>query len=308
MIAMRTLVECVPNFSEGRDHAVIARIVSAARDVTGIVVLDQHSDASHNRSVLTFVGPPEVVREAAVRLVGQAARSIDMNSQRGVHPRIGATDVVPFVPVSGVTMEDCVQLAHAAGMEIFERYAVPAYFYEAAAMREHCRGLENIRRGQYEELREAVKSDPLRRPDVGGPLLHPTAGATVVGARKFLIAFNVNLNTSDLSVARMVARNVRASSGGLPALKAIGLLLSVSSSLSRAQVAMNLTDFAQTSIPAAFDAVRQEAQRLGSDVHSSELVGLAPEAAFTGATPEQVGLPPQAFEQIFERRLARLLP
>jgi glutamate formiminotransferase len=301
---MRQLVECVPNVSEGRDSAVIDQLVSAVRNVPAVALLDLHSDASHNRSVLTFVGTPDAVREAAVRLAGEAARLIDMNIQRGAHPRIGATDVIPFVPVSGVTMYDCVQIAHQTGQEIFRRFSVPIYFYEEAALRPECRALENIRRGQYELLREAVKTDILRRPDIGGPFLHPTAGATVVGARKFLIAFNVNLNSLDVTLAQAIARRIRASGGGVPSLKAIGVLLNPGTAEARAQVAMNLIDFDQTSIPTAYGAVEREAQQLGISLHSSELVGLAPEAAFAGCTVEQVGLPPAASDQIFERRLA----
>ena len=301
---MEPLVECVPNFSEGRDAAVIDRIVSAVRDVPAVAILDLHSDASHNRSVLTFVGPPNPVQEAAVRLVGEAARWIDMNRQRGAHPRIGATDVVPFVPVSSVSMRSCVEIAHAAGHEIFRRFSIPVYFYEEAALRPQCWALENIRRGQIESLREAVKTDPLRQPDVGGPLLHDSAGATVVGARKFLIAFNVNLDTSDVAMAKAIASKIRASNGGLPSLKAIGVLANLDSPSSRAQVAMNLVDFAQTSIPVAYQAVAREAQALGISVHGSELVGLAPERAFAGASMEEVGLPAASINQIFERRLA----
>ena len=315
---MPTLVECVPNFSEGRDAEKIARIVDAARAVPGVAILDLHSDASHNRSVLTFVGAPEAVREAAIRLVGEAARLIDMNAHRGEHPRIGATDVVPFIPVEGVSMEDCVRIAHAAGEEIFRRFAIPVYFYEAAALRPNRRPLENIRRGQYEGLREAVLTDSSLRPDVcsstGGPALHPTAGATAVGARKFLVAFNVNLNTSDVAIAKMTARKIRTSGGGLPALKAIGVLLhhevrleGQGSEQDRAQVSMNLTDFEQTSMLAAHQAVEREVARLGVSIHSSELVGLAPQAAFGGATPAQLKLANFSAGMIFENRLKTTL-
>jgi len=301
---LEPLVECVPNFSEGRDASIIDRIAGVVRDVPAVVILDLHSDASHNRSVLTFVGPPSAVQEAAIRLVGEAARWIDLNVQRGAHPRIGATDVVPFIPVSNVSMRSCVEIAHAAGREIFRRFTIPVYFYEEAALRPQCRALEDIRRGQFESLRETVKSDPSRRPDVGGPLLHPSAGATVVGARKFLVAFNVNLNTPDVAVVKAIARKVRASNGGLPALKAIGVLAGLDALPGRAQVAMNLVDLAQTAIPSAYQAVVREAQALGVSVHSSELVGLAPEQAFEGASMKELGLPPGSIDQIFERRLA----
>ncbi|MSO20942.1 MAG: glutamate formimidoyltransferase [Acidobacteria bacterium] len=321
---MRTLVECVPNFSEGRDAEKISRIVDAARAVHGVTIFDLHSDASHNRSVLTFVGAPDAVGEAAIRLVGEAARLIDMNAHRGEHPRIGSTDVVPFVPVEGVTMEDCVRIAHAAGEEIFRRFAIPVYFYEAAALRPNRRLLENIRRGQYEGLREAVLTDPSRLPDVcsstGGPQLHLTAGATAVGARRFLVAFNVNLNTNDAAIAKMIARKIRTSGGGLPALKAIGVLLHYDATggspeqgsaparaETRAQVAMNLTDFEQTSMLVAYQAVEREAAQLGISIHSSELVGLAPQAAFGGAPPEQLKLANFSSRMIFEQRLDAVL-
>jgi glutamate formiminotransferase len=303
---LEPLVECVPNFSEGRDAAIIERIVAAVSQVPQVAVLDLHSDAGHNRSVLTFVGPPNAVQEAAVRLVGEAARWIDLNVHCGAHPRIGATDVVPFVPISAVSMDKCVQIAHAAGRDIFQRFAVPVYFYEAAALRPEHRALEDIRRGQFEYLREAVKTDVARRPDIGGPLLNETAGATAVGSRKFLVAFNVNLNTSDVNVARAIARKVRASNGGLPALKAIGLRVDVPRE--RAQVAMNLCNFEQTAIPAAYQAVVQEAHTLGASVASSELVGLAPARAFAGASMAELSLPSTASDQIFERRLAKHFP
>lgn len=305
---MQRIIECVPNFSEGRDAGVIERIAQSVRDVPGATILDLHSDAGHNRSVLTFAGEPEAVQEAAVRLVGRAAELIDMNRQHGAHPRIGAADVVPFVPVAGVSMYDCVQLAHAAGQRMFQRFGVPIYFYEAAALRPECRALEDIRRGGYEQLRELVSKDVLRRPDLGGARLHPTAGATVVGAREFLVAFNVNLATSDVSIARTIARRVRSSGGGLPALKAIGVLLEDAARRPRAQVAMNLTDFTETSLPAAYEAVLRQARHLGVAVVESELVGLAPQEAFAGVDPRQVGLPESAAGQILERRMASLLP
>jgi glutamate formiminotransferase len=201
-----------------------------------------------------------------------------------------------------------VQIAHAAGREMFKRFGVPIYFYEAAALRPECRALEDIRRGQYEQLRELVKSDLLRRPDIGGAQLHSTAGATVVGARKFLVAFNVNLDSADVAIAKAIARKIRASGGGLPALKAIGVLLQDEASHPRAQVAINLTDIEETNLPAAFQAVAEQASKLGVSLAGSELVGLAPQAAFAGVPPRQVGLPESAADQFLEQRLARLLP
>ena len=238
----------------------------AIQSVDGIVVLDREMDADHNRSVVTFVGPIETVVEAAVRGVERAAALIDLNRHSGAHPRLGATDVVPFVPLEGVGMEECVGLALRAGEEIWRRCGIPVYYYEAAARQPERAKLENIRRGQFEGLREEVRSNPARRPDVGGPELHPTAGATVVGARKFLIAYNINLATADVEVARRIARKVRASSGGLAHVKAMGVELK---DRGRAQVSMNLTDFEQTPVHVVFEAVRREAQHEGTDIEGS---------------------------------------
>ena len=276
---MRTLVECVPNFSEGRDRGKVEQIAAAIETVPEVYLLDVHLDPDHHRSVITFAGSKETVGEAAVRAVGRAADLIDLNQQEGEHPRIGAADVVPFVPMEGVTLEDCVAIARQAGEEIFRRFQIPVYFYEAAALRPERRRLEHLRRAGYERLKRLVLEDPTLQPDVGEPRLHPTAGATIVGARPFLIAFNVNLNSSDRKVAQEIARRVRSSGGGLPGVKAIGLLLKsrlVGGEEGQAQVAMNLTDFERTSLAMAFYAVEQEASRLGVSIQSSELVGLIP--------------------------------
>ena len=207
---MKRLIECVPNFSEGRDPAKVEAIVAAMREVPGVFILDRESDADHNRSVITIVGEPEPVAEAALRGVGKAAESIDLTRHIGAHPRLGATDVVPFIPIEGATIEDCVALAKKVGREIWERFHIPVYFYEAAAQRPDRANLENIRKGQFEGLREEVLRNPDRSPDVGDPLLHPTAGATVVGARKFLIAYNINLNTP-ISKSPSASRKISAS-------------------------------------------------------------------------------------------------
>ena len=275
---MRGLVECVPNFSEGRDFAVVEEIVRAIQSVDGVVVLDREMDPDHNRSVITFAAPLEKAGEAAVRSVEAAARLIDLNRHTGEHPRVGAADVVPFVPLEGVRMEDCIALAHHAGEEIWRRCGIPVYYYEAAAKQPERVNLENIRRGQFEGLREEVRSNPSRRPDLGGPELHPTAGATVVGARKFLIAYNIYLATGEVAVARRIARQVRASSGGLPFLKAMGIEVQ-----GRAQVSMNLTDYEQTPVHVVFEAVRQEAAKEGTTIESSEIVGLIPNRALDAA-------------------------
>lgn len=273
---MRRLVECVPNFSEGRDSAKVEAIVAAIREVPGVLVLAHESDADHNRSVITIAGDPDIVMEAAVRSVGKAAELIDLTKQAGVHPRIGAADVVPFVPLEGVTLEDCVALAKLAGGEIWRRYRIPIYFYEAAAQRADRVNLENIRRGQFEGLRQEIAANPDRAPDVGDRALHPTAGATVVGARKFLIAYNILLNTRDVEVAKRVAKAVRFSSGGLRYVKAMGVYLDARN---LAQVSMNLTDFEQTPLHRVFEMVQSEAGRYGASIVSSELIGLIPRRA-----------------------------
>jgi len=272
----KTLVECVPNFSEGRDPAKVDAIVSAIQSVPGLVILDREMDRDHNRSVITFAGPADRVIEAAFRGVEKAVSLIDLRQHTGVHPRIGAADVVPLVPVSGVTLEDCARLAEKLGRELWERLRVPVYLYEAAARRPDRVNLENIRRGQFEGLREEIRTNPDRMPDFGDRELHPSAGATVVGARKFLIAYNINLGTADVEVARRIARAVRFSSGGFRFVKAMGVPLA---SRSMAQVSMNLTDFEQTPVHRVFEAVRAEAERYGVSVVGSEIVGLIPKRA-----------------------------
>jgi len=268
----RPLAECVPNFSEGRDLAKVGAIVAAIESTDGVLLLDSASDADHNRCVVTFVGPPQVVLEGALRGAAKAFELIDLNRHEGVHPRIGAMDVLPFVPLEDLTLQDCARLAWQAGEEIWRRLRVPVYLYEAAALRPERVNLAEIRRGQFEGLRQEAPRNPDRRPDIGGPELHPTAGAAAVGARKFLIAFNVNLETTDVEVAKRIARAVRSSSGGLPYLKAMGVPLR---SRNQVQVSMNLTVFEQTPLQVAFEAVRREAARHGVSVAGSEIVGLA---------------------------------
>ncbi|MBZ5503245.1 MAG: glutamate formimidoyltransferase [Acidobacteriia bacterium] len=297
---MKQIIECIPNFSEGRDPAKLAAIVAAMREVPGVFVLGQESDADHNRSVVTLAGEPEAVAEAAVRAAGRAAELIDLTRQTGAHPRIGATDVVPFVPIRGVTMQDCVALAKKAAREIWERYRIPVYLYEAAAQRPERVNLENIRRGQFEGLREEVLHNPDRAPDVGEARLHPTAGATVVGARKFLIAYNINLNTSDVAIAKRVAKTIRFSSGGLPCVKAMGVDLRARN---LAQVSMNLTDFEQTSVHRVFETVKQEAGRFGVSIAGSEIVGLIPRRAIESAAEFYLQIEDFSPAQVLENRL-----
>jgi len=272
----RQLVECVPNFSEGRDQAKIDAIVASILAVPEVVLLDRESDADHNRSVLTFVGPPAAVAEAALRCVEKAIALIDLTGHQGAHPRIGAADVIPFIPIEGVTLEDCVGLAERVGQQIWERFRVPVYFYEAAARRPERTNLENIRRGQFEALVREMGVEPARTPDCGDPVCHPTAGATVVGARKFLIAYNINLGTPDVAIAKKIAKTIRFSSGGFRFVKSMGVMLA---SRNLAQVSINLTDFEQTPMHLVFETVRREAERYGVPVVGSEIVGLIPRKA-----------------------------
>jgi len=301
----RRLIECVPNFSEGRDREKVAALVDAVRSVSGVIFLGLELDPDHNRSVLTFAGPPENVAEAALRVVGKAVEVIDLTQHAGAHPRVGAADVVPFVPIEGVTLEECARIAHQVGHEIWRRYQVPVYFYEAAARRPDRVHLENLRRGQFETLREEVLTDSVRAPDVGEPRLHPTAGAVVVGARKYLIAFNINLNTPDVEVAKKIARAIRYSSGGFRYVKAIGVPLG---SRRLAQVSINLTDFEQTPLHRIFETVRLEAARYGADIAGSEIVGLIPRRALEAAGEYFLRCENFTPDSVLEDRLAREVP
>jgi glutamate formiminotransferase len=302
---MERLIECVPNFSEGRDVAKLDALAATMGAVPGVWVFDRHSDTDHNRSVITIAGRPEAVAEAALRGVGQAARLLDLTQHSGAHPRLGATDVVPFVPLQGCTMDDCVAIAHRVGRDIWRRYRIPVYFYEAAALRPERKNLENVRRGQFEGLGGAeLERDAARAPDVGDAKLHRTAGAVAVGARKFLIAFNINLETTDLSMARKIARTVRASNGGLPHLKAIGVDLK---SRGLTQVSMNLTDFEQTPLDRVFRALEQEAERHGCRIVESEIVGLVPQQAIEMIGGFDLHLHNFTGAQILENRLAEAI-
>jgi glutamate formiminotransferase / formiminotetrahydrofolate cyclodeaminase len=297
---MKRIVECVPNFSEGRDTAKVDAIIAAMREVPSVFLLDRESDADHNRSVITLAGEPEAVAEAALRGVGKAAELIDLTKHTGAHPRMGATDVVPFIPIEGVTIEDCVALAKKTGREIWERFRIPVYFYEAAAQKPDRANLENIRKGQFEGLRDDVLRNPDRAPDVGEPRLHPTAGATVVGARKFLIAYNINLNTPDLDIAKRISKNIRFSNGGLRYVKAMGVDLRARH---LAQVSINLTDFEQTPIHRVFEMVKREAERYGITIVGSEIVGLIPKRAIEMTSDFYLQLENFSPAQVFENRL-----
>src|SRR5580698_5960737 len=301
---MKRLVESVPNFSEGRDTAKIDAIIAAMREVPGVFLLDRESDADHNRSVVTLAGEPEAVAEAALRGVGKAAELIDLTRHTGAHPRMGATDVVPFIPIEGVTIEDCVALAKKVGREIWERFRIPIYFYEAAAQRPERTNLENIRKGQFEGLRDEVLRNPDRVPDVGEPRLHATAGATVVGARKFLVAYNINLNTPDLEIAKKIGKNIRFSNGGLRYVKAMGVDLRARN---LAQVSINMTDFEQTPLHRVFEMVKREAERYGVSIVGSEIVGLIPKRAIEITADFYLQLENFSPAQVFENRIAASL-
>jgi len=300
----RQLIECVPNFSEGRDLQKIDAIIESILAVPEVVLLDRESDADHNRSVLTFVGPPAAVADAAFRCVEKAVSLIDLRTHTGAHPRIGAADVVPFIPIEGVTVEECVRLAERVGQQIWERLRVPVYYYEAAARRPERTNLENIRRGQFEALVKEMGTVAERAPDCGDPVCHPSAGAVVVGARKFLIAYNVNLGTPDLSIAKKIAKTIRFSTGGFRFVKSMGVMLA---SRNLAQVSINLTDFEQTPLHLVFETVKREAERWGVPVVGSEIVGLIPKKAIEMSAEYFVRFENFRPELVLENRIAEAL-
>ncbi len=297
---MAEVVECVPNFSEGRRREVIDKITSSIRSVTGVKVLDVESDTDHNRSVVTFVGDGESVKEAAFRGARTAKELIDLNKHSGQHPRMGALDVLPFVPISGVSMEDCVAVANQVGERIARELGIPVFLYEAAARRPERKNLENVRRGEFEGLREAIGRDDMRVPDYGPRAVHPTAGATAVGARMPLIAFNVNLKSTDITVAKDIARKIRASSGGLPHVKALGLSLA---DRRMVQVSMNLTDYTVTPVSTVFDAIQREAKDRGIEIAEGELIGLIPLDAVCEVTAKTLKILAFGSKQVLERRI-----
>ncbi len=298
------IVECVPNFSEGIDRGKVEEIVRSMR-VDGVHLLDYSLDADHNRSVVTIAGAPDAVVEAAVRGAGKAAQLIDLTKQTGAHPRIGAADVIPFVPVSGISLVQCAMLARQAGLAIWRRFGVPVYFYEAAASRPDRVNLEDVRRGQFEGLQRESLRDTRRQPDVGGPELHPTAGASAVGARKFLIAYNIYLATTGtaeaVTMARSIAREIRASGGGLFGVKAMGVMAN-----GRAQVSMNITDFLKTPMTKLHSAITEIAARHGVEIADGEIIGLIPELAYE-PNADWVRQTPQfdPEDKVLERRLKR---
>jgi glutamate formiminotransferase len=298
---MSTLVECVPNFSEGRDKGKVDAIVAAMK-LEGVYLLDREMDADHNRCVITLVGQREAIQEAAIRGVGKAAELIDLNVHKGAHPRMGAADVVPFIPIDGVTIGDCVAMARHVGEEIWKRFQIPVYLYEAAATTPERQNLESIRRGQFEGIRAEIATNVARRPDFGEARVHPTAGATVVGARKFLIAYNVFLNTPDVEIAKKIAKTVRFSNGGMRFVKGAGFLVR-----GLAQVSMNLTDFEQTPVHRVFEMVKREAARYGVAPVSSEIVGLIPKKALEQAAEWFLQVENFDSSLILENRLAAVM-
>ncbi|WP_371368347.1 Glutamate formimidoyltransferase [Sporomusa rhizae] len=269
---MGKLVECVPNFSEGRRPEVIAAIAGEVEKVEGVTLLNVNSDASHNRTVVTFVGEPQAAKLAALNACAKAAELINMEQHHGEHPRIGATDVIPFIPVSEITMEECVQLANELGQEIAGKLNIPVYMYEAAAKTPARVKLPDVRKGEYEGLKTAIAA-PERHPDYGPAKMHPTAGATVVGARQFLIAYNINLSTSDVNIAKKIASTIREAKGGFKYCRAMGVMIE---DRNMAQVTINMVDYTGTPLHRVFETVKSEAARYGVNVIGSEIVGMVP--------------------------------
>ncbi|MEK6302581.1 MAG: glutamate formimidoyltransferase [Acidobacteriota bacterium] len=297
---MRNIVECIPNFSEGRRAQVIDQIVAAIKSVPGAVLLDSESDADHNRSVVTFVAEPDRVVDAAIAAAKKAAELIDLNKHSGEHPRMGATDVIPFVPISGVTMDECVQLARTCGERMWSELGIPVYLYEKAATRPERENLATVRKGQFEGIRDEIAINEARRPDYGEARVHPTAGITAVGARPPLIAYNVNLGTSDIEIANKIARAVRHQTGGLRFVKALGFELKDRGIV---QVSMNMVNYEGTPLFRAFEMIKREAERYGVSVVGSEIVGLVPQRALNAAADFYLQLESFSEEQILEQRL-----
>ena len=301
---MKQIVECVPNFSEGRDPQVIDQLVAAITTVRGVFVLDREMDSDHHRSVITYAGEPHACVEAAVRVAAKAAELIDLTQHHGAHPRMGALDVLPFVPIKGVTMDDCVQLAHRAGERIARELKIPVFLYERAATKPQRANLADIRRGEFEGLRREIEINPARQPDFGDPLLHPTAGAVAVGARPALIAYNINLGTGDLEIAKRIARAVRGSSGGLQFVKALGLALKERGLV---QVSMNLVNHEATPLFRAFELVKLEAARYGVAIVGSAIIGLVPQAALTACADHYLRFENFGDDLVLENRLQAAL-
>ena len=298
------LIECVPNFSEGRRQDVIDEIVNCFKGKRGVYLLDHRADEDHNRLVISLVGAPAPIQEALLEAAKVALKHIDMNAHQGGHPRIGAVDVVPFTPIKGITMEECIELAHSFGERYYKETGIPVYFYEDAALHPERKRLEVIRKGQYEVLKDEAKTNPDRRPDIGEACLHPTAGATVIGARKFLVAFNVNLDTPDVNIAKKIAAAVRASSGGFCHVKGIGLALE---ERGITQVSMNLVDYEKNSLYRVLETIRMEAKRWGVGVVETEVYGMIPVNAILESAAYYLQIAGFDPEQVLELRLLELM-
>ncbi len=299
MKSLEKLVECVPNFSEGRDKVIMERIVDCFRGVEGVKLLDYSNDFSHNRMVITAVGSPNAMKKAVVNAIGTAVCEIDLNQHRGEHPRMGSADVVPFIPIRNMTMDEAVLLSKKVAAEVSKEYDLPVYLYEKAATAPYRENLADVRKGQFEGLAEKMQ-DPLWKPDFGPSKPHPTAGATIIGARNFLIAWNVNLNTDNLDIAKAIARKIRFSSGGFPCVKALGIYLA---DKGQAQVSMNLTDITQTSMRQVFDCICEEAAARNVSIAYSEVIGMLPKAALEGTTVQYLQIKDFGPDRILENRL-----
>jgi len=298
------LIECVPNFSEGRRKNVIDEIVACFKDKRGVYLLDSRADSDHNRLVVSLVGAPGPIQDAVIDASKTAVKHIDLNVHEGEHPRIGAVDVIPFTPVRGISIEECVSLAHAFGERYYKETGIPVYFYEDAAKRPERKRLEVIRKGQYETLKEEAKSNPDRRPDVGEAKLHPTAGASVVGARKFLVAFNVNLGTKDVNIAKKIASAIRSSSGGFAHVKGLGVALE---DRGLTQVSMNLVDYEKNSLYRVLETVRMEARRWGVEIIETEVYGMIPIGAMLESAAYYMQIADFEPSQVLELRLLEMM-
>ncbi len=298
------IVECVPNFSEGRNVAKIDAIVNEITTTSDVYLLDRSSDEDHTRSVITFAGSPEGVLEAAFKAMQKAAELIDLTKHTGEHPRMGATDVCPFVPITGVSMDDCVELANRLGAMVGERLGIPVFLYENAAAREDRRNLAKVRKGQFEKLSELIGTDENKVPDYGPNKIHPTAGATAIGAREFLIAYNVNVDTNDIDFVKVVAKAVRESGGGLPAVKALGMDLM---ELGITQVSMNLVNYKVTGMERVFDEIKKHTDKVPVKILESEIIGLVPLAAWKPEYVEKLKVTHFSEDQIFENVLTKAM-
>lgn len=295
---MHQIIQCVPNFSEGRDLDKIDKIVSPFRGKQNVKLLDYSNDEDHNRLVVTVVGEYEALKNAVVEAVGIATELIDMTKHEGQHPRMGATDVIPFIPIKNASMEECIKLSKEVAETVYNNFGVPSFLYEKSASKSDRENLATVRKGQFEGMSEKVK-DPAWTPDFGTDI-HPTAGITAIGARMPLVAFNVNLNTNDIEIANKIAKNVRHLSGGLRYCKALGIALEERGIV---QISMNMTDFTKTPLYRAFELIRIEAQRYGVSIVGSEIIGLVPMDALLATSEYYLGIENFSYEQVLEKRI-----